>query len=69
MGEGGTENPENVNRILTDHISHLLFAVSKTEKDNLKKEGLENKTFVVGNLMYDAWLFAREKIQGQMNLY
>lgn len=49
--------PEEVNRVLTDHISAFLFAPTDTAKVNLLKEGVtEDKIFVVGDIMYDAAL-------------
>lgn len=50
--------PEEINRILTDHISDALFIPTLTAKDNLKNEGfVSNKVFFVGDVMYDAALF------------
>lgn len=47
--------PEESNRIITDHISTLLFAVSKTQLENLNNEGIESeKVHVVGNTIVDA---------------
>lgn len=48
-------NPEEINRICTDHVASLLLTSSKSGLDNLKNEGLENKSFFVGNPMYDAF--------------
>ncbi|ADG13859.1 non-hydrolyzing UDP-N-acetylglucosamine 2-epimerase [Methanocaldococcus infernus] len=49
--------PEEINRILTDHISDYLFAPTEIAKENLIKEGIEeNKIFVVGNTIVDATL-------------
>ena len=53
---GTLSNPEEVNRIVTDHISSILFPPSEIEYENLKKEGLADKSFIVGNTMYDAFL-------------
>ena len=53
---GTLSNPEEVNRIVTDHVSSILFPPSEIEYDNLKKEGLADKSFIVGNTMYDAFL-------------
>ncbi|EHP83726.1 non-hydrolyzing UDP-N-acetylglucosamine 2-epimerase [Methanotorris formicicus] len=49
--------PEEINRVLTDHISDYLFAPTEEAKNNLLKEGIENnKIFVVGNTIVDATL-------------
>ncbi|MEE9448591.1 MAG: UDP-N-acetylglucosamine 2-epimerase (non-hydrolyzing) [Ignavibacteriaceae bacterium] len=48
------EMPEEVNRILTDSISELLFVTEKSGITNLKNEGVpEEKIFFVGNVMID----------------
>lgn len=50
--------PEEINRIVTDHISDLLFAPSDVAIKNLTKEGICNdKISKVGDVMYDASLF------------
>ena len=46
--------PEEVNRVLTDHISNLLFCPSDISRDNLKREGITEGVFVVGDVMLDA---------------
>ena len=47
--------PEEINRILTDHISDYLFAPTRSAQKNLLKEGFENNTiFVTGNTIVDA---------------
>ncbi|MBA2653512.1 MAG: UDP-N-acetylglucosamine 2-epimerase (non-hydrolyzing) [Gammaproteobacteria bacterium] len=46
--------PEEVNRILTDRISDLLFVPSQASADNLLKESIEShKIHIVGDIMYD----------------
>ena len=50
--------PEEINRIMTDHISELLYAPTSIAKDNLIKEGIEkDKVSLVGDVMYDSVLF------------
>jgi UDP-GlcNAc3NAcA epimerase len=49
--------PEEQNRILTDRISSFLFCPTQTAVDNLKKEGITNNVFNVGDVMCDAVLF------------
>ena len=47
--------PEEVNRVLTDSISHFLFCTEQSGVDNLKNEGIAtDKVFLVGNVMIDA---------------
>ncbi len=56
--------PEEVNRIVADRLSNLLFCTSETPINNLKKEGFENfdcKIYNVGDVMYDAALFYSKK--------
>lgn len=47
------EMPEEINRVLTDHISNLLFVPSVFSKENLKKEGITNNVHIVGDIMKD----------------
>jgi UDP-GlcNAc3NAcA epimerase len=52
--------PEEVNRILTDRVSDILFCPTTTAIENLKKEGFENfecKIVNSGDVMYDGALF------------
>jgi UDP-GlcNAc3NAcA epimerase len=54
--------PEEINRILTDHIATLLFAPSQNAIDNLHHEGFsENRIYSVGDVMYDAALYYRDR--------
>ncbi len=54
--------PEEINRVLADHSSDLLFAPTQNAIKNLKSEGIpENKTFLTGDVMLDASLFYRKK--------
>jgi UDP-N-acetylglucosamine 2-epimerase (non-hydrolysing) len=46
--------PEEINRILTDAISDMLFTTEESGNENLKKEGLpDEKIYFVGNVMID----------------
>jgi len=55
--------PEEINRILSDRISTLLFCPTKTAVENLSAEGIKNGVYQVGDVMYDVALFYREKTQ------
>ena len=57
--------PEEVNRILTDHVSEMLFCPTTNAVENLRKEGIEHGVHLVGDVMYDVTLhyggLARER--------
>jgi UDP-N-acetylglucosamine 2-epimerase (non-hydrolysing) len=56
--------PEEINRILTDHISDFLFTTCEYANANLRSEGiLEDKIFFVGNIMVDALLDNMSRIK------
>ena len=47
--------PEEVNRVIADHLSDFLFAPTSAARDNLIQEGIKrNRIFVVGNIIVDA---------------
>lgn len=46
--------PEEINRVLTDHVSELLFCSSDEGVQNLAKEGITDGVHPVGDVMYDA---------------
>jgi UDP-N-acetylglucosamine 2-epimerase len=45
--------PEELNRVLTDHCSDLLFCPTRTAVDQLAREGLTSGVHQVGDVMYD----------------
>lgn len=51
--------PEEINRILSDRISSLLFCPTEIAVNNLKAEGITNGVSNVGDVMYDVALFYR----------
>ncbi|WEU41074.1 MAG: UDP-N-acetylglucosamine 2-epimerase (non-hydrolyzing) [Candidatus Odinarchaeum yellowstonii] len=48
------EMPEEINRVLTDHCSDILFCPTKLSVLNLKKEGITRNVFKVGDVMVDS---------------
>jgi UDP-N-acetylglucosamine 2-epimerase (non-hydrolysing) len=54
------EMPEEINRVLTDHASDLLFPPSESAAETLEQEGINEGVHVVGDVMYDAILWARD---------
>ena len=53
---GTLDSPEEVNRILTDHIATLNFCATEDALDKLRKENLGDRSYCVGNIMYDSFL-------------
>jgi UDP-GlcNAc3NAcA epimerase len=56
--------PEEINRVLTDHASDLLFAPTAASVENLTNEGIvADRIFAVGDVMYDVALYYGEKAE------
>jgi len=54
--------PEEVNRVLTDQISDLLFTTEPSAEQNLRAEGMDSeRIFFVGNVMIDTLLAHRDR--------
>src|SRR5262245_19925214 len=49
--------PEEINRILTDHVAQYLFCPSTQAAQQLGSEGITQGVYVVGDVMYDAALY------------
>jgi UDP-N-acetylglucosamine 2-epimerase (non-hydrolysing) len=54
--------PEEINRIVADHVSDLLFCPTQTSADNLLREGIRNGVHVTGDVMVDTLYYARDRI-------
>jgi len=54
--------PEEINRVLTDYISEILFAPTNVAVENLKKEGITKGVYKVGDVMLDVALEAVSKV-------
>lgn len=52
--------PEEINRIMTDHISDFLFCPTDTAVQNLHTENVKENVFNVGDVMYDAVLYNQD---------
>jgi UDP-GlcNAc3NAcA epimerase len=48
------EMPEEINRVVTDHLSQLLFSPTPSGVENLKKEGIVEGVFLTGDVMCDS---------------
>jgi len=56
--------PEEINRIVTDRLSDILFIHSEEAKENLLKEGIdEEKIHFVGNIMIDSLILNLKKAE------
>ena len=57
LRSGNRAMPEEINRILTDHVSEILFTPTRNETNNLVHEGIpKNKIHEVGDVMLDVCL-------------
>lgn len=50
--------PEEINRVVTDHLSRVLLCPTRTAIANLAREGIAQGVHPTGDLMYDATLYA-----------
>jgi UDP-N-acetylglucosamine 2-epimerase (non-hydrolysing) len=64
LRSGDRTMPEEINRLLTDTISDMLFCTETSGVENLAREGVaEDKVFLVGNVMIDTLLKNRDKAE------
>ena len=72
--EGGLRShtltiPEEVNRMMTDHLSNIIFAPTQTAVDNLRHEGIaEDRIVRTGDVMYDAALRFAKKAETESHI-
>src|SRR5579872_5639639 len=52
--------PEETNRVVADHVSDLLLCPTLLAVENLRREGLEEKTVLTGDVMFDASIAYRK---------
>lgn len=55
--------PEEVNRVLTDHVSEILLCPTRTAVANLGAEGIRSGVHHVGDVMYDLALKAAQRVK------
>ncbi|MFN3701549.1 MAG: non-hydrolyzing UDP-N-acetylglucosamine 2-epimerase [Alphaproteobacteria bacterium] len=61
--------PEEINRVLTDHIASLLFVPTSSAVDNLHKEGISGAAVIVsGDVMYDVALYYAKKAEASSKI-
>lgn len=56
--------PEEINRVVADHVSDLLLCPTPIAMENLQREGLAEKSMLVGDIMTDALKLGLEIAQG-----
>lgn len=66
--------PEEINRVVTDHLSSLLFCCSELSRQNLKQENITKDIFISGDVMYDLFLrmkprFLKDKMLQNLTLH
>lgn len=58
--------PEEINRVMTDHVSSLLFVPAQSAADQLAREGITVGVHVVGDIMLDALNMFRPKASAEI---
>lgn len=61
---GTLANPEEVNRIVTDHVSSLHLVCTESGVEFLRREGFDNSIHLVGDPMYDAFKYYSSLAEG-----
>ncbi len=57
------EMPEEINRIVSDVISTILFCPTQIAVNNLKREGIIKGVYDVGDIMFETFLYYKDKAQ------
>lgn len=60
--------PEEINRVLTDHCSDILFCPTNNAVSNLKREGITDNVYLTGDVMADSILYNKETAENKSNI-
>ncbi|WP_270180128.1 non-hydrolyzing UDP-N-acetylglucosamine 2-epimerase [Alkalihalobacillus sp. CinArs1] len=60
--------PEEINRIMTDHVSDYLFCPTDTAVKNLTNESITDRVYNIGDVMYDAVEYNRKLAEDKSNV-
>jgi UDP-GlcNAc3NAcA epimerase len=60
--------PEEINRVVADHLSEMLFCPTSTAAANLGVEGITRGIYTVGDVMYDTTLAAVARAQDRSRI-
>lgn len=60
--------PEEVNRIMVDHVSSLLFAPDAPSVENLKREGISKPVYLSGDVMLDTFNLCKQRAKTEATL-
>jgi UDP-GlcNAc3NAcA epimerase len=55
--------PEEINRVMSDHLASWLFCPTRQAVNNLAQEGITQQVFQVGDVMLDAFLLFQKQSQ------
>lgn len=68
LRSGNMKMPEEVNRIVTDRISDLLFCPTESSVRQLRDEGITDGVFNVGDVMYDASVYFSDRAKKESKI-
>lgn len=57
------EMPEEINRVVSDAISTILFCPTQIAVNNLKREGIIKGVYNVGDIMFETYLYYKDNVQ------